>query len=372
MKATTLHVALPPSGTDHSYDIFIGSGLLAEAGAAIADRLGQRTCLIVSDTNVAAHYAAPLIASLTAAGHRCLPPLLIPPGEGSKNFAHFTQLAESALAQKPDRKALIVALGGGVVGDMAGLLAALLLRGIEFVQIPTTLLAQVDSSVGGKTGIDSAHGKNLIGAFYQPRLVLADTAVLQTLPARERAAGFAEVIKYGLIDQPDFFRWCEQHGVALLAGDSGLLAEAVRVSCASKATIVAADEREAGKRALLNLGHTFGHALEVVTGFGDGLLHGEAVAIGCALAIRYSIAQGHCPTEVLPRYAALCHACKLPTRPNATVAAIPQLLQAMAGDKKNRDGAVTLILLRGIGQAFVQPGVSLSELEDFWRNVLTA
>lgn len=364
-------MALPPSGTDHSYDILIGSGLLAQAGAAIAERLGQRTCLIVSDTTVAAHYAAPLAASLTAAGHRCLTPLLIPPGEGSKNFSHFAPLAESALALKPDRKVLIVALGGGVVGDMGGLLAALLLRGVEFVQIPTTLLAQVDSSVGGKTGIDSVHGKNLIGAFYQPRLVLADTDVLQTLPARERAAGFAEVIKYGLIDQPDFFRWCEQHGAALLAGDSLLLAEAVRVSCAAKAAIVAADERETGKRALLNLGHTFGHALEVVSGFGDGLLHGEAVAIGCALAMRYSIAQSLCPPEVLPRYEALCQACNLPTRPTAPTAAIPQLLQAMAGDKKNRDGAVTLILLRGIGQAFAQPGVPLIQLEQFWRSVLT-
>lgn len=370
MIATKLRVALPPSGADHSYDILIGSGLLAQAGAAIADRLGQRTCLIVSDTNVAAHYATPLTASLTAAGHRCLTPLLIPPGEGSKNFGHFARLAESALALQPDRKLLIVALGGGVVGDMAGLLAALLLRGVDFVQIPTTLLAQVDSSVGGKTGIDSLHGKNLIGAFYQPRLVLADTAVLRTLPGRERAAGFAEVIKYGLIDQPDFFAWCEQNGAAVLAGDSALQAEAVRVSCAAKAAIVAADEREAGKRALLNLGHTFGHALEVVSGFGDGLLHGEAVAIGCALAIRYSIAQGQCAPEVLPRYEVLCRTCQLPTVPLVQADVIPQLLQAMAGDKKNRDGAVTLILLRGIGQAFVQPGVTLTQLEDFWRSVI--
>jgi len=368
--STSLRVNLPASTADRSYDILIGSGLLSQAGSLIAERLGQRTCLIISDSTVAPLYAAPLRTSLTAAGHHSLEPITIPAGEASKNFAHFVPLAEAALAQQPDRRTLIIALGGGVVGDMAGMLAALLLRGVDFVQIPTTLLAQVDSSVGGKTGIDGAAGKNMIGAFYQPRLVLADTTTLRSLPQRERNAGFAEIIKYGLIDQPDFFAWCEQNGQALLAGDETLLAEAIRQSCAAKAVIVAADEKEAGQRALLNLGHTFGHALEGISGFSNALNHGEAVAIGCALALRFSIKAGHCPPTALTRYETLCAACNLPTRPTATAHDIPQLIQFMASDKKNSQGRITLILLHAIGQAFVQPGLRPEQITEFWQEIL--
>lgn len=370
MKQTKLRVALPETGVDRSYDILIGAGLLEKAGAEIAARLGARRCLIVSDTTVAPLYEEVLAGSLTAAGHQCLKTVVVPAGESSKVFPVFAAMAEQALAQQPDRKALIIALGGGVVGDMAGMLAALLLRGVDFVQIPTTLLAQVDSSVGGKTGIDSVHGKNLIGAFYQPKLVLIDTDVLRSLPPRQLAAGFAEVIKYGLIDRPDFFAWCEAHGPALLGGDGALIAAAVAQSCAAKAAIVAADEREAGQRALLNLGHTFGHALEAVSGFGETLYHGEAVAVGCALAIRFSIAAGWCAPEVLARFVTLCGACGLPTEPVAKAGDIPRLMHYMAGDKKNRDGKITLILLRGVGQAFVQPGVETDRVERFWREVL--
>lgn len=370
MTQIKLRVALPPLSIDRSYDILIGTHLLAQAGETVAARLGKRQCLIISDATVAALYCAPLQSNLIAAGHHCLNPIIIPPGEGSKNFNHFTPMAEAALAQHPDRHVLVIALGGGVIGDMAGMLAALLLRGVDFIQIPTTLLAQVDSSVGGKTGIDSAYGKNLIGAFYQPKLVLADTAILRSLPRRQLAAGFGEIIKYGLIDQPDFFTWCEHNGAALLQGDNALLTYAVEQSCAAKATIVSADEKEAGARALLNLGHTFGHALEGISGFDDALLHGEAVATGCALALRFSIAHGYCPSSALDRYLALCQSCGLPTEPRAHLADIPRLMQFMAGDKKNRDGKITLILLRDIGQAFVKTNIDTAMIEQFWQSQL--
>ncbi len=368
----SLRVTLPCITPDRSYDILIGNGLLADAGMEISTRLGIRQCLIISEETVAGLYLSALRDSLRAAGHGVLAPIVIPPGENSKNFMTFAAMAEHALSLHPDRHTLIVTLGGGVIGDIAGFLAATLLRGLDFVQIPTTLLAQVDSSVGGKTGIDSAHGKNLIGAFHQPRLVLADIATLRSLPPRQLRAGFAETVKYGLIDRPDFFSWCEKHGPQLLlAGDVTLLQEAVTRSCAAKAEIVAADEKELGHRALLNLGHTFGHALEAVAGFGDTLHHGEAVAIGCALALRYSVAAGMCPAQDLARYEALCAACGLPTRPAVTTHEIPQLLHFMAGDKKNRDGKITLILTRGIGRAFIAEAIDAAGIETFWRQVLT-
>lgn len=370
IQTIRLAVDLPAEASGRSYDILIGSGLLTEAGAALAARLGKRQCLIVSDMNVAKLYLQPLRANLIAAGHDCLAPVVIPPGEASKNFETFAAMAEHALGQHPDRRLVVVALGGGVIGDMAGFLASVLLRGVDYVQIPTTLLAQVDSAVGGKTGIDSAHGKNLIGAFHQPRLVLADIAALKTLPPRQLRAGFSEVVKYGLIDRPDFFAWCEANGACLLAGDEALLQEAVLQSCRAKAEIVAADEKEAGRRALLNLGHTFGHALEAAAGFGDALYHGEAVAIGCALALRFSVEEGLCPAEDLARYEKFCAATGLPYQPAASAGDIPQLLKYMAGDKKNRDGKITLILAKGIGQAFVAPGIEKERIETFWDKTL--
>ncbi|MEJ0062196.1 MAG: 3-dehydroquinate synthase [Alphaproteobacteria bacterium] len=369
MTITALRVALPVAAEDRGYDILIGGGLLARAGAEIETRLGARPCLVITDNNVAGPYIAPLEESLRAAGHRCLPSIIIPAGEESKNFSEFAAMAEEALARKPDRKTLIVALGGGVVGDLAGFLAAVLLRGVDFVQIPTTLLAQVDSAVGGKTGIDSAHGKNLIGAFHQPRLVLADIDTLKTLPPRQLRAGFAEVVKYGVIDRPDFFSWCGEYGPRLVEGDAALLQAAVMESCAAKAEIVAADERESGRRALLNLGHTFGHALEALAGFGGRLYHGEAVATGVALALRFSAEEGLCPPEDAARYEALCENCGLPTKPLASQGDIPALMDFMMGDKKNQDGAITLVLARGIGKAFVAPGIETAKIEAFWRKV---
>ena len=370
MTATTLHVTLPTTVPDRSYAIMIGSGLLAHAGDEIATRLGLRPCLIISDETVGALYLAELRENLRATGHRVLAPIVIPPGENSKNFMTFAAMAEHALSQHLDRQTLIIALGGGVIGDMAGFLAATLLRGLDFVQIPTTLLAQVDSSVGGKTGIDSAHGKNLIGAFHQPRLVIADCATLKSLPLRQLRSGFAEVIKYGLIDRPEFFSWCEANSQALLAGDPVLLQEAVVQSCRAKAAIVSADEKEAGARALLNLGHTFGHALEAVAGFGDTLYHGEAVALGCQLALRYATRIGECPATASARFLTLCRACDLPTRFPAVSADIPQLLHFMAGDKKNREGTITLILAHNIGQAYIASGIPPAQLEAFWGEVL--
>jgi 3-dehydroquinate synthase len=268
---------------ERSYDVVIGDGLVDRAGALMAAALPDRRLVVISDDTVARLYLERVLAGCRDAGFTC-ETAIVAAGEASKDVATFQELCERLLATRIDRGTAIAALGGGVVGDLAGFVASVLLRGLPFVQIPTTLLAQVDSSVGGKTGINSRHGKNLIGAFHQPRLVVADIDTLTTLEARQLRAGYAEVVKYGLIGDADFFGWLEENGARLLAGDADARRRAVRTSCAAKAAIVAEDEREAGRRALLNLGHTFGHALEAETGFGDALLHGEAVALGCVLA----------------------------------------------------------------------------------------
>ncbi len=269
--------------SERSYDILIGDGLIANAGESIKPLMKSDFAVIVSDETVAKFYLKPLTASLEKANIRCRP-VTIPAGEGSKSLAAFGELMEKILAHRPDRKTLLIALGGGVVGDITGFAASCLLRGVDFIQIPTTLLAQVDSSVGGKTGLNSTHGKNLIGAFYQPRLVLCDTSALSTLSEREKKAGYAEIVKYGLLGDAAFFAWLEKNGAAVLAGDTAAITEAVTRSCKAKAAIVERDEKESGSRALLNFGHTFGHALEIETHYSDKLLHGEAVAIGMALA----------------------------------------------------------------------------------------
>ena len=277
-------------------------------------------------------------------------------GEASKSFASFEKLCEEILALGIERSTVLIALGGGVIGDLTGFAAAVLLRGIDFIQIPTTLLAQVDSSVGGKTGINSGHGKNLIGAFHQPRLVLADTYTLRTLPRRELLAGYAEVVKYGLIDQPDFFAWLEGHGADLVEGDQGVLAQAIETSCAAKAAIVAEDEKEAGKRALLNLGHTFGHALEAECGYGDELLHGEGVALGMIMAFDLSVELGLCPAEDADRVFRHLTAVGLPTRLEHLPGRVwdaDTLLGHMHKDKKVTGGKLTFILAKGIGRAFI-------------------
>ncbi len=351
---------------ERGYDILVGRGLLAGAGAAVA-ALDARAAAVVSDDNVAALHGEALLGALRGAGLRA-DLVTIPPGEGSKSWASLARVCDAILAQRVERGDLVVALGGGVVGDLAGFAAAVVRRGVRFVQVPTSLLAQVDSSVGGKTGINSAHGKNLVGAFHQPSLVLADTALLDTLPQREVRAGYAEVVKYGLIDDAPFFAWCEAHGAAVLDGGPER-DHAVAQSCRAKAAVVMRDEREDGDRALLNLGHTFAHALERITAYDSArLVHGEAVAIGLCLAFGFSSRLGLCPPDDAARVEAHLAGCGLPTR----LGQVPggsgtpdALLDAMAQDKKVKDGALTFILARGIGRSFVARGVPAADVRAF-------
>lgn len=362
-----------------SYDIVVGGGLIDEAGALIAPAIHQRRAVVVTDEHVAALHLPRLAASLAAAGitHQAV---ILPPGEATKDFTHFARLCQDILALGIERATPIVALGGGVVGDLAGFAAASLLRGLDLVQVPTTLLAQVDSSVGGKTAIDTPQGKNLVGAFHQPVLVIADIDALTTLPRRELLAGYAEVAKYGLIRDRGFFDWLEAKAPALIAGDSAARQEAVRRSCAAKAAVVAADEREDGERALLNFGHTFGHALETAAGFGDTLLHGEAVALGMQLAFDLSVRLGFCPPEAAGRVRRHLAAVGLPTELPQLVhgeLSAAALLAHMQKDKKVKDGRVTLILARDIGEAFICRDVTPAVLGDFLaaaarRNALEA
>src|SRR5579863_2254991 len=295
---------------DRSYDIVIGRGLIASLGARAAALRPGAKAAIVTDDNVARHHLATVETSLVAAGVPASR-IIVPVGEGSKSFHGFEQVCEAIIAARIERGDLVIALGGGVIGDLAGFAASAVRRGIDYVQVPTSLLAQVDSSVGGKTAINSAHGKNLIGAFYQPILVLADTAALDTLSAREFRAGYAEIAKYGLLGDAAFFSWLEANWRDVFKGGPAR-EHAIAVSCRAKAAIVARDERETGDRALLNLGHTFGHALEAETGFSDRLLHGEAIAAGMALAFRFSAEQGLCPAEDAERIAAHLHTVRLP------------------------------------------------------------
>jgi 3-dehydroquinate synthase len=348
------------------YEIVVGGGLIARAGAEIVPLLRRRHAVVVTDANVARHYLEPLRAGLAAAGI-AQAAVVLAPGEETKDLEHFGRLAERVLGCGIERGTILVALGGGVVGDLTGFAAATLLRGIDFVQIPTTLLAQVDSSVGGKTGINTPLGKNLIGAFHQPRLVLADTAALSTLPRRELLAGYAEIVKYGLIRDARFFAWCEQEGNALCALEPEPLRHAVLTSCRMKAAIVAADEREAGDRALLNFGHTFGHALEAETGFSSRLLHGEAVALGMVLAFDFAVRLGLAAAAEADRLRRHLAATGLPTRlaDVGLAAAAERLLAHMRKDKKVRDGRTTLILPRRIGDVFVMHDAPAEALRDF-------
>lgn len=351
-----------------SYDVLIGRGLLAGAPATIAGRFPGARCGIVTDANVAARHLNALEAGLAAAGQHAGTAIL-QPGEGTKSFAELARLCDALLEMGLERGDLIVALGGGVIGDLAGFAASILRRGVRFIQIPTSLLAQVDSSVGGKTGINSALGKNLIGSFHQPVLVLADTDALSTLPQRQLRAGYAEVAKYGLLGDRVFFAWLEQNWRRLFGNDPAILTEAVETSVRAKAAIVARDETETGDRMLLNLGHTFGHALEAWAGFSDRLLHGEAIAIGMAQAFRFSEEQGLCPAGTATRVAAHLAAVGLPTRiadiPGAERPQPEQLMALMRQDKKARGGRLTFILARGIGEAFVTRDVAQDAVADF-------
>ena len=349
------------------YDVMIGPGLIARAGALVRPLLKRPRLVVVMDETVSALHGAALEASLAVAGV-AFHPVVIAPGEAAKSFAGLEALCEALLALEPDRGDLIAAFGGGVVGDLAGFAAAILKRGIDFVQLPTTLLAQVDSSVGGKTAIDTPRGKNLVGAFHQPRLVLADLDVLGTLPRRELICGYAEVIKYGLLGDLAFFEWLEARGGDVLALEPVAISHAVQRSVEIKAEIVAEDERETGRRALLNLGHTFAHALEAETGFGDGLKHGEAVGIGMALAFRFSVKLGLCAGQDAERATRAIAAAGLPTRLDALSGhpfAAQALVRHMAQDKKAEGGALTFILARGLGDAFVAKGVDAAAVHDF-------
>jgi 3-dehydroquinate synthase len=374
MSARTIRVDL----AGRSYDIAIGPGLIDRAGELSRPLLAASRVVIVSDETVAPLYGARLAASFDKAGVTSAS-VTVPAGESSKEFASFARLMNELLDRRPDRRTTLVALGGGVVGDLTGFAAAVLLRGVDFIQVPTTLLAQVDSSVGGKTGINTRHGKNLVGAFYQPRLVLADTEVLDTLPRRELLAGYAEVAKYGLIDDPDFFAWCEANGAGVLAGDPARRAYAIERSCLAKARIVAADERETTDlRALLNLGHTFGHALEAETGFGSELLHGEAVGAGMAMAFDLSVRLGLCPPGDAERVRRHLGAVGLPMRlraiggDNRRAWDAARLIDHMRGDKKAADGKLVFVLARGIGKAFVSREVDEAALRGLLDDAISA
>ena len=354
---------------DRSYDIHVGANAIADAGTYLKP-FARDFVAVVTDPNVATHHLAPLMESLKRAGIEPRP-IVLEPGEGTKSFQGLETLCSALLAAGVDRGGLIVALGGGVIGDLTGFAAALFKRGVDFAQIPTTLLAQVDSSVGGKTAINTKEGKNLVGVFHQPRIVIADIATLATLPPRELRAGYAEVVKYGALGDADFFAWLEEHGASALKGETGKLEYIVAHSCRMKADIVARDERETGERALLNLGHTFGHALEAATGYSSRLLHGEGVAIGMVLAFQLSAKLGLAPAGDAGRIANHLRAGGLPAsiadiegpRPDADT-----LLAHMMHDKKAKAGKLVFVLARGIGQAFTASDVPM----DAVRHVLVA
>lgn len=364
-------VVAPVALGSRSYDIVIGRGVIATLGTRIAELRPGAKVFIVSDENVAAHAMAAAQAALKRAGIAS-GQIIVAPGESSKSYRVLEQVCEAILDAQIERSDLVVALGGGVIGDLAGFAAAVVRRGLDYVQVPTTLLAQVDSSVGGKTAIDSPHGKNLIGAFHQPILVVADTALLDTLPEREFRAGYAEVAKYGLLGDAPFFAWLENNWREVFGGGtaSGKFARehAIAVCCRAKADIVARDERETGDRALLNLGHTFGHAFEAACGFSDRLLHGEAVSIGMALAFAFSAKQGLISAAEAERATRHLAAVGLPTRPQdipGTLPSIDQLMGLIAQDKKVKRGMLTFILAKGIGAAFVEGGVDAGAVRAF-------
>ncbi|QFQ86958.1 3-dehydroquinate synthase [Paracoccus kondratievae] len=361
MSIETVHVELG----ERSYDVRIGQGLLSRAGEEIVALAGKRRVAILTDETVARLHLPALQETLAAQGVNARA-LALPAGEGTKCWAELGRAVEWLLEQRIERKDLVIALGGGVIGDLAGFAAAILRRGVRFVQIPTTLLAQVDSSVGGKTGINSPQGKNLIGAFHQPALVLADIDVLTTLALRDFRAGYGEVAKYGLLGDETFFEWLEANAAELIS-DPALRQRAVRHSIEMKAGIVQRDETEQGERALLNLGHTFGHALEAATGYSDRLLHGEGVAVGCTLAFALSAKLGLCSQETPSRVAAHFTAMGLPAHLRdipGDLADDEALIGLMAQDKKVQDGKLRFVLARGIGQAFVTDEVDPAMLRQ--------
>ena len=366
----TVHVALP----GREYDILIGPGILAEAGKHVAPLLRRPRVVVISDDNVAALHLDSLRLGLATSGIT-METLSLPPGEATKSWSQLTRCVDWLLDQKVERNDVVIAFGGGVIGDLVGFAAAILRRGVRFIQVPTSLLAQVDSSVGGKTGINASQGKNLVGAFHQPSLVLADTAVLGTLTTRDFLAGYGEVVKYGLLGDAAFFEWLEKQGPALASGDMAARIEAVRRSVQMKADIVVRDETEQGERALLNLGHTFGHALESATGYSDRLMHGEGVAIGCALAFELSARLGLCPQEDPSRVRQHLKQMGMKTDLRDIVGDLPDaqtLLALMGQDKKVVGGELRFILARGIGNTFVTGDVPQKAVITLLEDALTS
>jgi 3-dehydroquinate synthase len=367
-EPTTVRVALGA----RSYDIVIGRGLLASLGHRVAALKPGAKAAIVTDTTVE-RLLLDATRSALAAGGIAATHVAVPPGEGSKSVAMFERVCDALIAARIERGDVVVALGGGVVGDLAGFCAAAVRRGLDYVQVPTSLLAQVDSSVGGKTAINSRHGKNLIGAFHQPILVVADTQLLDTLPEREFRAGYAEVAKHGLLGDAGFFAWLEANADDVFAGRAGAREHAIATSCRMKAEIVARDERETGDRALLNLGHTFGHAFEAAAGFSERLLHGEAVALGMSLAFEFSAARrllSQAEAERVTRHLGMAG---LPTRISDVPGGVPGvdgLMELMAQDKKVKRGRLAFILVRGVGKAFVAPDVDAAEVRAFLADKL--
>ncbi len=374
MSAAPAVLTVPVALGERAYEVRVGPGLLATAGEAVRALFPRPPRLaVVADAAAAALHGPALLASLRDAGLQASV-VEVPPGEGSKSWAQLARVVDALLALELDRGDAVAAFGGGVTGDLAGFAAAVFKRGIAYVQVPTTLLAQVDSSVGGKTAIDTPRGKNLVGAFHQPRLVLADTDTLATLPPREVRAGYAEVLKHGLLGDRAYFERLEREGAAVLAREPAALAWAVAGSVRLKAAVVARDEREGGARALLNLGHTFGHAFEAEAGPGTpwegGLVHGEAVGLGCALAFRFSAALGLCPPDEAARAVRAVAAAGLPVRMEEVVGApfsAERLAAHMAQDKKTERGALTFVLARRIGEAFVAKGVERESVLAFLR-----
>ncbi|MFN3958593.1 MAG: 3-dehydroquinate synthase [Parvularculaceae bacterium] len=359
---------LTVSPASRRYDIIVGDDLIDDAGVYLAPLLKRPFIAVVTDANVEAALGARMRRALAAAGVQA-EMVVLPPGEATKSFAQLEDLCETLLGLGVERGDLIAAFGGGVIGDLAGFAASILRRGCRFAQIPTTLLAQVDSSVGGKTAINARHGKNLIGAFHQPAIVLADIGALETLPARDLRAGYAEIVKYGALGDAPFFAWLEENGARLLAGDRAARRAAVLRSCAAKADVVSRDEREEGDRALLNLGHTFGHALEAAFGYSGGLLHGEAVAAGMGLAFDFSASEGLCPQDAAARLKAHLRAIGLPAGigdiDGAASITPESMLTSMMQDKKIEQGRLTLILARALGEAFVARDVDPSRVLRF-------
>ena len=368
MSVTTVSVSLP----SNSYDILIGDQLLRNLGQILRNRLEAHKIVVVTDNQVAELYLPRLRESLAREGYD-VSEIIVPAGEGSKGFGCFERLVIDMLGSGITRDSLVIALGGGVVGDLAGFVASVVLRGINYVQVPTRLLAQVDSAVGGKTAINTSLGKNLVGSFHQPKLVVADTSVLDTLPQRELLAGYAEVVKYGLLGDAQFFAWLEDNGQALIGGDASARDYAVTTCCQAKSEIVSGDERESGQRLLLNLGHTFGHALEAEVDFDSRLLHGEAVALGAILAFDLSARLGFCTVSSVDRVRNHLVAVGLPT-------ALPtidehvwdpeKLLEHMTRDKKIRNGRQILILVRDIGDAFVYEQAKESEIVEMLQGYI--